>query len=218
AWTTGTGYDLATGLGSVNVTNLAAAWKTAVGTFKATTTTTKINGGTAQVTITHGQPVTLSATVASGSGTPTGDVSFQAPTLANGGIGPAILSGGTATFPSSSTTLPLPGGSYNLKAHYAGDGSFAPSSDSTGVPVVVNKENSKLQIGVVTFNLNTGAVISANATTFEYGSPYIFRMDILNSGGTTSNCQPVTTGVITGCALDATGGVTVTDNFNGSTN
>ena len=33
AWTTATGYDLATGLGSVNVANLNTQWPLAVGTF-----------------------------------------------------------------------------------------------------------------------------------------------------------------------------------------
>ncbi len=210
AWTTKAGYDLATGLGSVNVTNLVTQWPLTVGTFKPTTTGTKINGVTTPVTIIHGTSVTLSATVTSTTtGTPTGDVSFLAPTSVNGGIGAATLSGGTATLPT--TFLPgSSGGSYNVKAHYAGDGTFAPSDDPTGVPVTVTKENSSLQIGIVTFDPVTGAPISANATNFAYGSPYVFRMDILNTKGTTTNCQPVT-GTTAGCAVDATGTVTVTD-------
>ncbi|HKW33978.1 MAG TPA: Ig-like domain repeat protein [Candidatus Acidoferrum sp.] len=203
AFTTGTAYDLATGLGTVNVTNLAAAWKTTVGAFKASSTSTKVNNGTTTVTITHGQSVNLSATVTSATGTPTGDVSFLAPNppaTANGGIGFATLSGGTASL---ATTF-LPGGSYNVKAHYAGDGSFAPSDDPTGVPVVVNKENSRLQYGIVTST-------STNATTVAYGSPYILRFEILNS--TANACTPLSaTPVITGCAFDATGTVTITDN------
>ena len=212
AFTSATGYDMATGLGSVNVTNLAAAWKTAAGAFNATTTATKVNGGTVTVTITHGQSVTLSATVTSATGTPTGDASFLAPTTVNGGIGAATLSGGTATLTAPSTTaFPLPGGSYNLKTHYEGDGTFAPSDDPTGVPVVVNKETSKLQIGIVTFD-STGHLINDNATNFAYGSPYILRMDILNSTGTTSNCHPALGGQTAGCAVDATGTITLTDN------
>lgn len=215
-WTTGTGYDEATGLGSVNVANLAAAWKAAVGAFKTTTTSTKINGATTPVIITHGQPVTLSATVTSVSGTPTGDVSFIAPTTANGGIGPVPLGNGTATLTSSTAGASLPGGSYNLRAHYAGDGNFAPSDDPTGVPVVVTKENSRLQTEVVTLDL-AGNLLSANATTVPYGSRYVFRMDILNSTGIVGaggNCQLLTTKIFSGCAFDATGSVTLTDNGN----
>jgi len=73
----------------------------------------------------------------------------------------------------------------------AGDGTFAPS-DSTGVPITVNKENSRLQVGIVTFDIVTGNITSTNATSVAYGSPYILRMDILNS--TNSACQPLATG------------------------
>ncbi len=207
AWTTGTRYDMATGLGSVNATNLAAAWKTAVGSFKGTTANLKLNGGTTTVTITHGTSVTAVATVTSASGTPSGDVALIAPATLNGGIGEGTLASGAANF----TTTLLPGGSYSVTAHYAGNGSFAPS-DSNAVPVVVNRENSKLQMEIVTFSLTTGNITSTTATSFAYGSPYILRMDILNSTGTATNCQPITTGIISGCALDATGTVTLTDN------
>ena len=200
AWTTGTGYDLATGLGSVNVTNLSNAWKTAVAGFKASTTATKINGGTGQVTISHGTSVTLSATVTSGA---TGDVSFIAPTSVNGGIGFATLSGGTA----STTTTFLPGGSYNVKASYPGDGNFAPSVDPTGVPVVVSKENSSVLPEMV------DALGNINPASVQYGSGPDLRMDILNHTGNSLNCQPlIQNGVTTGCAIDATGSVTITDN------
>jgi hypothetical protein len=211
AWTTTTGYDLATGLGSVNVTNLAAAWTSTVGAFKASTTTLNINGSTAPPAIPHGTAVTAAVTVTSGSGTPTGDVSLVGPSgTVNGGIGDATLSGGAVNI----TNVILPGGSYKVTAHYAGDGTFAPS-DSTGVPVVVNKENSRLQYGIVTFGSN-GAITSTNATSVVYGSPYILRIEILNSSA--NACQPlVTGGTKTGCAFDATGTVTITDSVNGAT-
>jgi hypothetical protein len=208
AWTTASGYDLATGLGSVNVTNLAAAWTSAVGAFKASTTSLKLNGATSTVTITHGQSVTAAVTVASVSapGTPTGDVSLVAPTSVNGGIGDAMLSGGAVNI----TNVILPGGSYSVTAHYAGDGNFAPS-DSTPVAVVVNKENSRLQYGIVTSDPVTGNITNTNATSFAYGSPYVLRIDILNSSS--NACQPlVTGGTRTGCAVDATGTVTIKDN------
>jgi hypothetical protein len=207
-------YDLATGLGTVNVANLATAWGTAVGAFKGSTTSLKINGGTTQVSITHGTAVTATVTVGPKSpatGTPTGDVSVLGPTSStqtNGGGNGGTLATGVATI----TGVILPGGSYNATAHYAGDGTFASSDDLTGVPVVVAKENSLLQYGIVTFAGN--AVASDNATAVGYGSPYILRFDILNHTGTTANCHPLTTGTSTGCAIDATGTVTITDNGN----
>ncbi len=210
AWTTGTGYDLATGLGSVNVGNLAAAWPTAVGSFKPTSANLTLNGGTSPITITHGASVTAAITVASNppAGTPSGDVSLQAgaPGTTNSGVDEHTLAAGTTMF----TTTFLPGGSYNVTAHYPGDGTFA-ASDSNAVPVVVSKENSRLQIGIVTLSAATGNITSTNATTFAYGSPYVLRIDILNS--TANACQPLVTGGVTsGCAIDATGSVTITDN------
>jgi len=214
AFTTGAGYDLATGLGTVNVTNLAAAWGTAVGGFKGTTTTLLINNSATPAAITHGTAVTAKVTVAvvaPATGTPTGDVSVVAPLgTVNGGNNGGPLPGGSGTM--SFTGVILPGGTYNAKAHYSGDGTFG-ASDSAGVPVVVNKESSALQIAVVTFDANTGNITNGNATTFPYGSPYILRMDVLNSKGTA--CQPIVNGgIITGCALDATGTITLKDNGN----
>jgi len=221
AWTTATGYDLATGLGSVNVANLATQWPLAVGAFHATTTSLTVNGSTSPAPIMHGASVTVVATVTSTSaGTITGDVGLIAPTSVNGGMGCpldvppfcATLSGGSATI----TTTSLPGGSYNLNARYAGDTTFASSTSSPGVPVVVNKENSHLQYGIVTFDPVTNAITNVNATSFTYGSPYILRFDILNSLGTNTNCHPVAvsggTRATAGCAFDATGTVTITDN------
>lgn len=209
AWITATRYDYATGLGSVNVANLISKWGGAVGAFKATTANLKLNGGTNTINITHGTSVTAAVTVAanSGTGTPTGDVSLLAPSSvgANEGGTGGTLSGGATNF----TTKTLPGGSYTVIAHYAGDGTFAPS-DSNGVPIVVAKESSGLQAGIVTFD-PTGKVASPNATSFPYGSPYLLRFDILNSSG--NPCQPLSSGgTTTGCAFDATGTVTITDN------
>lgn len=212
-------YDLATGLGTVNVANLATAWGTAIGAFKGSVTSLKINGGTAPVSITHGATVTATVTVGPKSpatGTPTGDVSVLGPfsaTQKNGGNNDGTLAGGTVTL----NGVILPGGTYNATAHYAGDGTFASSDDLTGVPVVVGKENSTLQVGIVTFNAAGTSITGTNATTFGYGSPYVLRMDVLNSKATP--CQPVLVGpvggapgITTGCAIDATGTVTITDN------
>jgi len=202
-------YNLATGLGSVNVASLATAWGTAVGSFKGTTSTLLINNSSTPGTFAHGTAVTAKVTVAvvaPATGTPTGDVSVVAPLgTVNGGNNGSTLSGGTVTIPG----VILPGGNYNVAAHYPGDGTFAPS-DSAGVPITVTKENSRLQYGIVTFD-SAGNIISTNATSVAYGAAYILRFDILNS--TTNACQilvaPTTS---TGCAFDARGSVTITDN------
>jgi hypothetical protein len=221
AWTTTTGYDYATGLGSVNVTNLATQWPLAVGSFKATTSSLTLNGGTGTVTITHGASVTARATVAvvsPATGTPTGDVSLLGPQgTINSGINANTLTGATPDTVDLTTTF-LPGGSYNVTAHYAGDGTFAPS-DSNPVAVVVHPENSRLQMSVVMLDPASGNILNTNATSYPYGSFTFLRFDILNSSA--NPCQSlVNNGVVTGCAFDAQGAVTATDNgsaLNGGT-
>jgi subtilase family serine protease len=212
--TAGTGsipsYDLATGLGTVNVANLATAWGTAAGAFKATTTTLKINGSSTPATITHGTPVMAAVTVAvvsPATGIPTGNFSIlPALSTVNGGAASntGTLSAGTATI----NGVLLPGGSpLSVTTHYAGDGTFA-SSDSAAIPITVNPENSRLQMEIVTFDPISGLVNNTNAATFAYGSPYILRMDVLDH--TANPC--VLGGTVTGCAFDATGTITLTDN------
>lgn len=140
------GYDLATGLGSVNVANLVNAWNSV--TFKPTTTTI---ASVSPTTITHGQPVNLDLTVAanSGGGPPTGDVSV----LANRGPAPQQIGVGFFTLASGSvspTVSSLPGGSYTLTAQYSGDGTFAPSTSAPSASITVNPEASVTQFSAQT--------------------------------------------------------------------
>ena len=187
AWTTTSGFDLATGLGSVNVQNLATNW--AGSTFTPTATALSIS---TPPPFTHGQSVSVSITVAptAGSGTPTGDVSLIGQTGGAGrGLDVFTLNSNGAVNQSTSS---LAGGTYNLFAHYAGDGTFA-GSDSAPVSVTVTPEPSKTLLSLVTFDPTTGQISNANATTTPYGSPYILRIDVGNSALTLSSlCSPLT--------------------------
>lgn len=173
AWTNTAGYDLASGLGTVNAANLVGNWTKA--TFNGTTTTL----GLSSTTITHGSNVTATIHVTSGSGTPTGDVSLVGPSGAPFGVGPLTLTSGSF---SGATNL-LPGGSYAVKAHYAGDGTFGASDSTPPIAVTVNPEPSIVKVGLVTFDFNTGVVTSLTATSAAYGSPYIARVDVTNGSG-----------------------------------
>jgi len=132
----GMGYDLATGLGSINVANLVNDWSSV--SFKSTNTTLAISPGT----IPHGTQANVQASVTpqSGSGTPTGNVSVEAASGAGYGVFP--LTGGSA----NSTVASLPGGTYMVHGHYSGDTAFAPS-DSAAVPVTVTPEASTVTAG-----------------------------------------------------------------------
>jgi len=192
AYTTTTGYDLATGLGSVNVANLVNNWKSNF-TPSSTTLSLSTNPATNPITLTHGQPVNFTINVAAGSSTPTGGVSLIAQTGSSSsnltGIGPFTLSGGNV----SDSTIMLPGGSYDVTAHYAGNGIFAASDSTPGIPVTVGKESSQTEIRLVTFDPVSGAP-TYGATTTAYGSPYVLRMDVTNSSGLL--CTNQNTGLI----------------------
>ena len=194
AYPTSAGYDLATGLGSVNVANLVNNWKS---NFTSTTTTLSLatNPATNPITLTHGQPINFNIGVTASSGTPAGDASLIAHTSAfsngNGGsgIGPFALSSGSA---SGSTTM-LPGGSYNVIAHYAGNGTFG-SSESSPVTVKVNTESSKTAVEVVSCDYTTGNC-TPGITNSVFGSSFLLlRMDVTNGSG--QDCFSSTTGLI----------------------
>jgi hypothetical protein len=193
------GYDEATGLGSVNVTNLVNGWSSVI--MAGTTTALVLNNGT-PLNITHGQTVPVSITVAPvapATGTPTGDVSLiAANSLSDQGVDGRPLSGGAVSF---NTNL-FPGGTYPVHAHYEGDSTFL-GSDSAPVTVTVTPEPSQINFGAV---VTTGAC--ATPSTVAYGS-YVLAVDVADQKALTTPCSPSNTGSI------PTGTVTLTDAFNG---
>jgi len=209
AYNTASGYDLATGLGSVNAANLVTKWKSFVLALEPSATTLTLNSGNA-VNITHGQSVPLSIAVAAGSGgtgTPSGNVSLIANTGSNGqqGVQTFALAGGDA----SGTTNALPGGTYTVIASYPGDGTFASSISSPPVSVTVAKEASKVQFAYELFNPNTGEITNPNATTAVFGSPSLLRVNVTSAeGDACANNAPGSTGC-------PTGSISVTDSYNG---
>ena len=150
------GYDLATGLGSVDVNALAAAWLPPTGSGTATVSLT-----TSSQHIAHGASLTANVSVtAGGSSVPTGDVVLMA---AGQGAVQVTLSNGAASFQFGTTSsVSLPGGSYNLIAHYAGDASFAPA-DSSGVALVVDPEATTMQATAAPGQNTFGAPLTVSA-------------------------------------------------------
>lgn len=209
AWTATTGYDMATGLGSVNAANLAANWAS-VSTV-GTSTTLTLNPTTG---ITHGtENVSVSSTVtpASGSSSPTGIITLIA-TKQDGtqlALDSFLLSNGSI---SNQKAKSLPGGTYNVAAHYSGDGTFAPS-DSAVTTVTVGQEGSQTFVIIPIFDPQTGAQINGNASTFPYGSSAIIRAYVTNStaaGSASGPPSPVCAAV--NQLTCPTGTVTMTDN------
>jgi hypothetical protein len=172
------GYDMATGLGSVNVANLVTAWASAK--FNATTTTLTLNGVSTPITIAHGASVAVGGKVTSNSTTPTGDVALMA---AIGPSGSLTNQTGVAEFPLGSggvisgTTTQLPGGTYMVTARYAGNGTFA-ASTSAGIQVTVNQEASTTSIS----GLDPNGLPLAGGT-YPFGSVIFVRADVVGASG-----------------------------------
>lgn len=126
---TNPGYDLATGLGSVDAYNLITQWN---GTT-ASPTTTSLTANPASITATA--KTVLTATVTAGGGSPSGQVSFF---LGNTALGAANLSGsGSGSATASLTVLgsQLAAGSNSITAFYGGGSGFSGSSASINVSI-----------------------------------------------------------------------------------
>ncbi|HEY4902071.1 MAG TPA: Ig-like domain repeat protein [Candidatus Sulfotelmatobacter sp.] len=193
------GYDLATGLGSVDANNLVTKWSL-VTLSPSTTTLSSLT----PTTVTHGQAVNFTVSVApkSGTGTPTGSIALEGgPASSTGGIAGFSLANGAV----SGSTEMLPGGTYSVTAHYPGDSTYE-ASESSPISVTVSKENSQPQVFLVTFD-SSNKVLSANTNTAVYGSPYILRVNLDNAAG--HACAPVASSGATACP---TGSVTLTNN------
>ena len=127
------GYDMASGLGTVDANQLVTNWNKV--TFAGTTTTLTPSS----TTFTHGTSITISGTVTPASGTATGGVALMtsSPEPGQQGQGFYSLSSGAYT----GTTTTLPGGTYNIWGQYGGDSTNAESS-STPVSITVSPETS----------------------------------------------------------------------------
>jgi hypothetical protein len=158
----GAGYDLATGLGSVNAANLVSNWKNA--SFAGSQTSMQASSAS----FVHGTGVNVSGTVApaNGSGTPTGTVSLKTDLFGDADNLP--LTDGAFT----AAVSDLPGGQYKLFAHYAGDATFA-ASDSPVLLLNVQPEPSS-----TTISLN-----GVHEGIADYGAAVTVRVMVAGASG-----------------------------------
>jgi subtilase family serine protease len=191
------GYDLATGLGSIDANVLVTNWNSRSNGTATTTTFTP-----SSTSFTHGTAVTLKTSVAGSGGTPTGDVAVMtdSPLITNQGQVVLTLASGAA----SASLTSLPGGSYNIWGNYSGDGTFAPSASSK-TPITVTSEASTLELQVAEYA--NGQTASLAGQQVSYGTPAIIDGYPIptSEASCTSNCPYFS---------EPTGTVTFTDNGN----
>jgi len=169
----------------------AANWSTRIGSFHfsscgQTLTPTTTTLGSSQNPSSVGQLVTFTAAVTSGSGTPTGSVTFKdgSATLAT-----VALSGGTAQYPTSS----LAAGGHSITAVYSGDATYAGSTSGVLTQTVnklstttglVSSQNPSNAGNSVTFTATVLPSAATGSVTFKDGSNALGTVAL--SGGSAS--------------------------------
>lgn len=216
------GYDLATGLGSVDAAKLISLW-TGGGT---TGTTTTITNPAGPLTLTHGQNQAFTITVSPappnnannpeavaliGTCMPANPNCFTVGVTSNTAGADRFtstnytisnadtweLKSGTVTSSTSALMGCIPAAgqascSYLLTAHYPGDGTLR-ASDSAPITVTVNPQPSQVQVTAINDNLNCSQNCLTTATTEPYGSLNLIRVDVLPQFGALQNA----TGTVT---------------------
>ena len=164
----GTGYDEATGLGTIDLNNLATAWPANTGASAALIdTTTSIVASNTAPTINTADNFTITVTSDTGSTVPSGTVSITV----DGGtaVSEPLTANGTYVFSTTFTTA----GSHVVFVAYSGDATHAPSTDS--VTVTVGSTSS-----------GTGKfALASTAVTVAQGSSASSTITVTPSGGYT---------------------------------
>jgi hypothetical protein len=151
-YTTSAGYDLATGLGSINAYNMVQNWATSASSLVATTTTLTSHSTMIVYGASLDTTVMVSSSDSNGA-TPTGDIAILSdiPGNGNAAIGSATLGDGQV----AAQVPALPVGTFHLFATYPGDASFA-ASKSTGLSVTVQPGTASGQVTATRTTLQSG--------------------------------------------------------------
>ena len=198
------GFDLASGLGTVDANVLISDW----GSVQLTSSTVSLTSPSAGASFTHGQSVTFTGTVAAsgGSPTPTGNVAIETDSTESGQQGqgfPGLFqnAASSSTFALSSGSFngsltTLPGGTYNVWASYSGDGTNA-AALSGKTQITVSSESSGIYLAVddVATGRNSSGPALTSGATVPYGAQLILSAEVTPSSELTAftNCQTGTT-------------------------
>jgi hypothetical protein len=179
----GTGYDQATGIGSVDANNLATAYAALV---KATGTTTALTASPGTSVVIN-EKVTLTATITPNtlSSAPTGTVTFYVDGVAESPVTLGTSSPYTAVYQTDFPTA----GTHVVTATYSSGDSTYTGSTSSAVTITVAASGTAA----------TTTNVAANPTTLVLG----------NSITLTATVTGTTAGTLTGPMTFTTGGVTI---------
>jgi subtilase family serine protease len=157
AYATTTGYDQATGLGSIDLYNLLAAWPGSTSSSLASTTTTlsaatstPASGANDVITI----QITSNSTTVTATPTGTLNIAVDGTTVSSS----LALSGGSAQYTFSSTTS----GSHVIDATYSGDSNYQGSSGS--LTLTIGSSSSSKSFSLAGTNLTVADGSSGTST------------------------------------------------------
>ena len=199
-YSAGAGYDLATGLGSLNVANVVNAWPSTVGLGSVLVTVVP-----AQASITSSQSLGVTGTVTSspsGGTTPTGTVTITAGTY----TASATLSntgGYSFTVPANS----LSGGTDTLNVAYSGDATYSAASGQASVTVTGTGPTFSLTqpaIAVTPTSVTPGASATATVTvssTTGYAGTVTLTCQLMSTTASGGDGAPCTGGGEPGVSL-----------------
>ena len=173
AYNAAAGYNLATGLGSVDAAVMLADWGNVHFASSSVTLTPS------STSFTHGTAVTINGTV-TGAGTVGGNVALMTDSAEAGqqsaNLG-QVLAGQASTFAVGSnggfsgSVSDLPGGTYDIWGHYGGDGTNA-QGDSAKTQITVNPEDSSVALSLTSAaaTMGAGSPIPSGSTSVSYGT------------------------------------------------
>lgn len=158
----GLGYDLVTGLGSVDAYNFVTAW---AGIPVANTSMT-LTANPASIAPNGSAVLTATVTAASGTRTPDGPVAF---TVAGNALGTAALSGSGGTATASITVYggELLAANDAVQAYYGGNPLFTPASATTSITMGAPAATSAVTVSL-TPNPVYQQAPNANGATFSF--------------------------------------------------
>ena len=190
-----TGYDEATGLGSIDFYNLLNAWTSCTSPIPSTTTpsaaTSSVSPGANDVI-----NITVASACNSVTTTPIGTVTIAVDGIAQS---PSLsLANGSATYTFSSTTT----GSHTIAATYSGDSTFASSSGSVNITVIASKTFTLSATNVTVSAGNTGA--STVTITPKSGSTGTVTFTVSSSPSLTNGCFSLPNTTVFGSSAVAT--------------
>jgi subtilase family serine protease len=214
-----TGYDLASGLGSVDATQLVTYWNSTTGSAASTIT---VNATPNPATI--AQSVTVTISVSGSSGTPTGTVVLTSGTYNSGaqtlGVGTCLATSCVITVPADSLAV----GTDTLAVTYSGDTTYATTTNSsttvtiTGLtasvtvvpsPTSINSNQILTVSGTVACTGTCTGSTTPTGTVTLTGGGYSSGAQTLSATGTYSFTIPVNT-------FGAAGSVTLTAKYSGN--